>query len=518
MNSKVQSGASQISPAQVFIWGIVAIALLLSPFIGYQVSTTSYQLVILIVGGLVAFCWTIFAGHSWWVPFPAALAFGGTFYVGFKIPAHEMALLVCTFPLILNLCVRYSGVIRGRTTLPASVFLLTIYIFAHWIGSLSYNTFNGLGGHGNVTRSYMNAAWPFILFFFFYYFGRSDLIRSALGFMFASYLIRVGLGLWDYFDPGMRYIPGINFVLPATSAFSDGGGSGDLRNSAPNACLLAICYICLSRGFLRKSFFFCIVVATCGITALGGGRIAILYVMCILLGSALLYRRFIWIILITTLLAAFVLLLNIQKSIIYVFPEPMQRSLSVLVFEKGSVDAHEGTELSDKWHGMLQKAGYERWTESVGSILFGHGLRPFDPGFFDKNAGGMEYFYFMVKVATQTASFEAGLWTVLAVFGLTGLILYLNVFRFLLADALPNLWRNKICDYNHAFYFLASYHVITWVVFCSKAGTYPSTALMFALFAKTAHDDEIWRNKNPSTTTTNFAPILKLSPPSSRPV
>jgi hypothetical protein len=487
--------ATRISPTQVMIWLIVAITVIIAPIVGYQTSATSYQLVFLIIAGMLAFIWTIFAGHRWWVPFPAALAFGGTFYVGFKIPAHEMALMICIFPLLLNLCVRYSGAAPGRSRLSASILLLGFYLFFHWLGSISFNTIEALGGHGTVTRSYMNAMWPMILFFMFYFFGRTAYLREALALVYLAVLIRVGLGVWDYFEPGMRYIPGINFVLPAASAMST-GGSEDLRASCGQLCTIAICYLCLSKGFFRKSWFILNVIGSLIGLTLGGGRLSIISTLVIIFLSALLYRKFSLIFAIFVVTLSGVTLLNFNKSLIYDLPLRAQRSLSILIFEKGSVEAHDYTSLSDEWHDQLQKAGKDRWLESLTTILVGHGIRPFNERFRDESMGGMELFNYRLKVAIETATFESGLWTVLAVLGAVGLALYMNVFRFLLADSIPNLIRNKICDYNHAFYFLATVNIILWIIFCPASGTYPSSALMFALFAKTAHDDDLWMKRS----------------------
>lgn len=475
---------NRVTHQRVFIWLVTALGIALAPVLGYFTCTLGWQMDFIIAGLICVAGWAFIARDRWWVPFPAALALGGTFYFGFKIPVHEMALLICLFPLALALATRWQGAIPGRSYPPPSVFFLAFYILLHWIGSLLYNQMQGLGGASTVTRSYMDAFWPMILFFTYYFFGNSKYIRTALFLMYLAYLFRVVFTLGTYFFPGFVYIPGINYV--PSGASMDGEGVGDLRASCPNLAMLALCYICIKKGFCVRAANFLVILACLVLVFLGGGRLGALGLYLMPIYWAVLTRKYLLIILLSVTFGSGLLALNSNPEMINDLPHTAQRALSAFIIKKNRVEIQQSTESSDEWHDLLQKAGKERWLASVSSTFFGNGIRPFSKEQFTSGD-----FQSQLKVAIQTSRFESSLWSILATFGLVGLFLYLNVMRFLLADSLPLLWQKGICDYQTALAFITSYGIFLFILIGYFAGYYPSVEIMMGLFAKTLHDDQL---------------------------
>lgn len=474
---------NRVTHQRVFIWLVTFLGIALAPVLGYFTCTLGWQMDIVIAGLIVVAAWAFVARDRWWVPFPAALSLGGTFYLGFKVPVHEMALLICLFPLALALATRWQGAIPGRSAPSASVFFLAGYILLHWIGSLLYNQMQGLGGAGTVSRSYMDAFWPMILFFTYYFFGNSKYIRTALFLMYCALVFRVAFSLGTSFFPGFVYIPGINYVPSGASA--DGSGIADLRSSAPALAILSLCYLNLKKSFLLRLINLTVMILCFVLVFMGGGRLGALSLYILPIYWACLTRKYLLIVILFVGFGSGLFLLNSNPDMINNMPPTVQRTLSAFIIKKNVVYVQEAVAGSDEWHDQLQKAGYKRWTESVGSFFFGNGIRPFSKESFTSGD-----FNDMLKVAIETSRFESALWTILSTLGIVGLLLYLNVFRFLLADSLPLLWKKGICDYQTAMAFLTSYGIFMFVLLGYFAGYYPSTEIMLGLFAKTLHDDQ----------------------------
>jgi hypothetical protein len=304
--------------------------------------------------------------------------------------------------------------------------------------------------------------------------------------MYSASLLRFILGIYNEIDPNFFYIPGLNFVLP-TSRDADSGNT-DLRQSAIATATLAICGMCLSSKFLPRLFHSTILLATAVMLPLGGGRVSLLILVFTLFVALFLYRKFFLILGLSSILGLGLLFINTNPHSLYELSPGVQRALSSYIFKEGKIKAQEEVKLSDLWHARLFEEGQKYWLKSPQTILIGNGFRPFNEAAFrDKSDGNL--LENMVAVAKSSGAFECGLWTVLAMIGLLGGILYINVFIFLLRDAIPKLWKNKIQDYYHAFYFLAVCSIIIWLALCWTSGSFPSIVLMFALFAKTAHDD-----------------------------
>lgn len=484
----VSSLANKVTNQRVFIWLVTAIGILLSPVLAWAICYYGYQMALIVLGLLIVAGWAFIARDRWWVPFPASLILGGTFYYGFKIPMHEMTLLICLFPLMLALATRWQGAIPGRSNPPPCMYLLTLYLVIHLIASLMYNKITGLNGAGNVVRSYMSALWPLILFFAYYFFGTSKYIRQAFFLMYLAALVRFVLGAYGYLNPGFAYIPGINYVpsMLSMGETQDLVGS-DLRASSKILAAFSLCYIFIKRRTFWTGFH-SIIIAFCTVGVFyGGGRLYVVSFFMTFAYLCFLYRNILLLGIIAVIGISGIALLNMNTKMIAEFPLPVQRAVASFIPESKSAGLEVQVGGSDEWHEQLAIAGRKRWLSSVGSTLFGNGMRPFN---LDDWKGGDQ-----LKVAEGNGSYEAAYWTILAVTGLVGLVLYMNVFRYLLADSLPLLWRRGIYDYQTSMAFIASFNIMWLIAFGWISGGFPSTELMFGLFAKTLHDDQKWNEK-----------------------
>jgi len=424
--------------------------------------------------------WTFLARDAWWVIMPVCLSFGGFFYFGFKILLHEVGLLLCLPPLILSLAVRSRpGVVRSPV--PRFGYALLAYLLAHLAVSIYLAKMHSLSGTGHILRVYTHALWAVAFLILFHRFGKTTLIKQAFTLMYFTALTRIALGLIVFFFPAFLYIPGVNFILPATAV-----GFADLRTSAMLFAPLNLCCAAMSTSLLRRSFHILMVLAAGALTLMGSGRAAFLMFCAMPLLLALLRGRRGLMLTFLALLLAGALYLNLNPQILYNSPEPVRRTLSALVVHSPYHDVHREVRLSNRWHFGLGRLGRQNWLASPWSFLFGNRIYPFSEDYF-ASTSNMDA---RMEIAARIGAYESGLWTILAVLGLVGVLLYAGLFGKLLRGLAGEIRRHGIADHTHAFYFLALSSAITWFLFCWIWGHFPSEQLLFAAIAHAAYEDE----------------------------
>ncbi len=117
-----------------------------------------------------------------------------------------------------------------------------------------------------------------------------------------------------------------------------------------------------------------------------------------------------------------------------------------------------------------------------------------------------------LESSAKVGAYESGWWTVIAVTGLTGFMLYLAALLYLLRRLLPILLRDRVHDHRHAFAFMAVFGIIIWLVLGWTNGGFPSTEIMFGFLALLAIDDEKAERHSVVASTERGGPIT-LPPP-----
>ena len=463
----------------------------LAVYFGMAVSEASYYSLIVIFASTFLAVWIVVAKDRWWLPFPVAVALGGFFYIGFRIYLHEIMLACCLLPLILSIAARKESMSTLRQRIPAPVWILTFYILCHWLGCIAINKMNGLGGVGTVSRQYMNAGWPLVIFFAFYLYGNSRHLRTALTCMYLVYVFRFALGLYFYIStpeqsllieeqqslvyiPIINYVPGVNNVT-------------DLRTSTIGLASISLAYCSVSKNRLIKVFHFATALLSIAANLLGGGRAYFAICLILIAFWAMITKKMLPLVMTVFALLFLVGFLNSDPFMIESLPPKVQRTLSGLVFTTDQLSAQKDVGQSDLFHERLRQAGYDRWTESLGSMLVGHGIKPFDEAAWnDKTIDDVTRFS---EQAKMTGRYEKGLWTVLATFGAIGFLLYMYLMWFLVFAAAKHLWNHGLHDYEHAFYFLAAFSIVAWLITMPITGDFPSQQILMGLFAKVVFED-----------------------------
>lgn len=482
---------AQDMTAKLVIGAVLLAGLLLALYAGIAVSESSYYNLVFLTAGIGLAVWVVVARDRWWLPFPVSVALGGIIYVGFRIYLHELMLAFCLLPLVVNIMARKEMMVPLRQRIPLAVFLLGAYLMMHWVGCMIFNQVQGFGGLGMTSRRYMDAAWPLIIFFAFYLYGNSRHLRTALACMFWMYALRVGFGLWVFLTTPEDFNPMFDqrrfIYLPILNYVPTFGTSGDLRHASIGLASLTLAYASLARLRVMKVLFFGLAVGCLVINLLGGGRVTFVACVFLFVVWAFFARQFLILTLVGLLGICLLTVLNVMPESIENLPRAAQRSLSGLVFTDDGLAIKQATSDSDAFHARLRQAGFERWSHDLSSILVGHGVRPFDEAAWTDERE--EDVFRFSEQAKLTGRYEKGFWDVTATFGAVGLLLYLNLMRFLLWDAAIHLWRNGIRDLEHAFFFLATFFMVNWFCIMFVSGGFPSMEILFGLFAKVAYED-----------------------------
>ena len=261
----------------------------------------------------------------------------------------------------------------------------------------------------------------------------------------------------------------------------------DLRASTLLLITLSLCHVSISKSPVARLFHLAMLVPSAYLLLLGGGRISLVAFCGTIMLWALMQRRFLLLGATVVSVLALAIALNQDSSLLYrINDQRVQRVLSSLVLQTPTNDLHQKLVTgSDEWHYELMRLGLKRWTASPLTLATGNPVDHYDESF----AGAWASQRNRADIATRMGSYESGLWTVLAITGAVGAILYVLAFVNLLKGMLPDLWRRGVRDHAGVFAFLAVCSTFLWLGLCWIYGHFPSQELMWAVIAKVAYYD-----------------------------
>jgi hypothetical protein len=173
--------------------------------------------------------------------------------------------------------------------------------------------------------------------------------------------------------------------------------------------------------------------------------------------------------------------LNLNPHLLDKLPDSIARSLSGFIIKPEVTDVQAGTVGSDEWHSSLRKEGYDRWTQSPLTFLFGYGIRP-SPDFFEVKQFSLDP-KMIVGIAANVGAYECGLWTVLAVLGAVGLLLYTLLFLQIWKRLWPCFVRRPRGTIWEGFFFWGAYSSFLWYATCYYQGEFPGLEIFLLVAA-----------------------------------
>jgi hypothetical protein len=499
-SSSYSNSHMDVGKLQIFALGLMLV--MVAMYLAVDAAQGGAPRLIMRMSFLAVVVWFFVGRTAWWIPVPVAVAFGGLFWVGFRIHAHEAALLLALVALVPTLALKWNPIRQNRSPLPWYVFGLAIYIGIHLMFSLYQVRVIENYGMGNVVRTYAISLWAIAFVILFYWYGASRLMKITMILMVTAYLIRIALGLYMYYFPGFIFLPNLNLLF---SEF----GVLELRTTAVRLFVMLLGVFALLRSEVRSLLLFLVMGLLMVTTTFGGARIALLQILIAIFLFALLQRKFIQLTIIGLITLMGVWYLNAQPEILYRLPYLPSRALSIVVFSERT-HIHTATEGSNEWHKGLFYKGWHNWTRNPLTLAFGNRVYPFDHDFHTAQLS----FYERMEISASTARYEKGLWNILATFGMVGFILYGLCFGWLLKGPIASLWNNRIPDFAHLIYFVAGVHFLMWLMLCWIAGSFPSYELMLAVLAKAMYVDS---KKQAHQIADANEPKRNISPPPRRP-
>jgi hypothetical protein len=443
-------------------------------FLGSALGSDDYVFFIfcvVLIGGLT---WIIMAGEAWWLPMFFGIGIGGYFTLPYKIYPHELALLLSGAAIIPRIAFRSAGLKRNRGPLPWVFYATFAYLLSHCIYSLL--TYGGdFQTYGNILRAYMNALWPFLFGLAFFLYGSTRKLLSGLAIMYVALLVRLSFGLTNYFLDDTLTIPLINYTI-------DGQ---DLRTSGSMLMILAGFFVFTVRSPVLKILHTIVFLVSCYSFMLGGSRGLLIGTVFFVLFLCLVLRRWLTLAALSAAFAVLFAVFNFWPGILDQMPYRVERGLSILVFRADAQrDIHEDVRGSDIYHENLRKEGWRRFTARPANVIYGTGMKPFDVGAV-LNVGYFEIdpSSILVQMVADNGAYESALWTVLAVTGALGFLLYAGLLVPWLWQLVRALREQRWRGEQFIVVAWACGSIAAWFAMMNYYGTFPSFEIFFAILA-----------------------------------
>ncbi len=447
--------------------------LIVAMFVGSSLGSENYASVALSFGSILGVLWILFAGERWWLPMPFALGIGGFFTIPFKLYPHEIALAVCGIALLPRIPFKPLGMLRQRNRIPIVFYLIFAYLLAHLAVCVT-NYWDG-EGLGNISRAYMNALWPFIFGLGFYWYGSSSVLQGGLRLLYLALLIRMGFGLLNFYLDDVIVLPVVNYSIDPQ----------DLRTSGYMLLTLSALMLVAGRNPIAKVGHALVFLVSVYAWLLGGSRAQVAGVIVLCFVFFLILRQYVAISIFGALTAILVVALNVAPTLVEPFPYRIQRAMAGMIFTaEAETDIQQDVKGSDQFRSVISAEGQARWTASPRSIAFGTGIRPFDENFFfAASRFEVDAFTLLIQSAADVGAYETGLWTVLAVTGLTGALLYAWLMLQLILRLLPPIRAGITEGAGYVITVWAAGALISWFPTCFLFGAYPSFEIFLGIVA-----------------------------------
>jgi hypothetical protein len=466
----------------------VIIACAAAIYIGSHIVTFSMSGLALLTAGILIVVWTFTAGDYWWIPVLTGASIAGVFRVSFKIYPLEIAMALAILALTPLILVQKEKVLQTqRKPLPFIFYLTGIYIIIR----MSIDIIPAQGGRGNLSRLLLDASWPFIFAWLFHHFGKTSSARWAIGLAFVALTIRIGAALVGHVTEAPLYIPGINYVL----SFSEDESLVPMREVAFMLLLISLILYHSTRSILCKLSLLVVFAFTEALVIMSASRFMTLMALVLPVAFFMWARKWLLILAFGGVAAGGVLFINLYPHSIEKLPEVAERALSGLIYKPGQLEIQLEAAGSDVWHSSLRAEGYRRWTLSPSTFLFGYGIRP-SPDIYDTKAFSIDQAS-VIEISANFASYESAFWTVVAVLGAVGFVLYALLFLHFFRELIPYFLQRPQGTLWEGLLFWGCYSIFIWYVTCNYQGTFPGLELVMIIMASDIIQDGRIEKKAP---------------------
>ena len=478
---------------------------LLAIYIGSHIVTLPLPFLFISLAAVLIILWGLTAGNFWWLPMLTGGTILGVFKIGVKISPVEVAFILGIVGLAPLLLVRGEKALQqGRKALPLVFYLTALYILVR----LMIDVIPASGNRGNLGRILFDAIWPFVFGFLFHHYGSLQAARAAILFMFVALSIRCAAAIAGYLLSIPLYIPGINYVL----SFSGSDSLIPMRTVAASLLMVSFLLFHASRHFLVRLFLIIASLCAATLVVMGASRFSTFMMFFLPIAYFSWSRRWLPVILAGCVAVGLVGFINVFPNSLEALPPVAERSLTGLIIGHDESGIHEATSSSDEWHEALKVEGFNRWSQSPATVLFGYGIRP-SPDLYDMKSFSEDP-KAVVALAANTGAYECGFWCMTALFGVVGFGLYTLVFLHFWKQTFPFLFRRPVGTIWEGILFWGCYTSVIWYVSCYFSGTTPNMELFLMILAiDVIQDGKLERDNEPDPAPARpGVPALRLSP------
>jgi hypothetical protein len=444
----------------------------LAIYAGSSLVQLSVPMLAMVTAVVLILLWLLTARDYWWTPVLTGATITGVFWAGFKIYPVEAALLLAVLGLVPLLLLHGERTYQAqRSALPLLFYAAAIYITAR----MSVDIVPAQGARGNLGRIYFDAIWPFFFGWLLYRYGKTSVVWTTLIVAFVMLSARAISGVVGYVYDIPLYIPGINYIL----SFSDADSLVPMRSVAYSLLILSLIFFHAIRSLVGKFLILFPMASSSVLIIMGASRFMTLMFLILPIFFFAWTRRWWLSFFVFVLAAAAIVTLNVSPHLLDRMPDAVGRSFSGLIIKPEATEAQLGTEGSTEWHDALRTEGYHRWTQSPVTIAFGYGIRP-SPDFFDTKQYSLDQ-KTVVGIAANVGSYECSLWTVLAVLGSVGAVLYTALFIQFWQRLAPFMLRRPRGTVWEGVFFWGTYGSFLWFVTAYFQGKFPSLEIFLII-------------------------------------
>jgi hypothetical protein len=460
---------------EVFVMIFASIAAI---YVGSQIVALPLPLLAITTSLVLLALWAFLAGNAWWVPILAAAMTSGVFRVGVKVTPIMAGLAIALIGLAPLIFVRGEKVLQHqRRRLPFIFYATGIFVILR----LSLDIIHASGERSNLIRVLIQASWPFVFCFFFHHFGSLSVARTATWLAFFFLIFRCLMALLGDFTGVPIYVPGIDFVFSLNSHDS----LISMRTVAFSLLLVTLVLFHSVRGLIPKILLGLLVPASAVMVVMGQSRFNTAMMMTLPIVFFAWTRRFFLLFLSFSVCLGIFSFVNVFPQSIEKLPPEAERALSGLIVKKKVMV--QDTAGSNWWHNSMHQEGFDRWTESAKTVLFGYGIRS-TPDLYQQVSFNM-YPQLYVYQAANLGAYETSLWTMLGLFGVVGCGLYTCLFIYFWRQTLPYLIRRPQGTFWEALLFWGCYISLNFYLVSYFTGDFPSFELVMIIIAADAIQD-----------------------------
>jgi hypothetical protein len=493
MSNQTSSNVSR----QLIIWGVIVVGCFAAFQAGNIIADGGIGEVSLYVAGTIWVIAVITIRQYWWIPLFISPVIGFTSAaLGFKIQGTDITGVLALSGLVAMLSMGHLKQVQRERNLGIFFYLTLLYVACHAIIYGINNYFTGDTQFKNILKAYYGIFIPLVFLWLIDTCANLKGLKKAVNAQIILTLLFALIA--TVVTISQILIPFISGAIINFSWADRINASTFLRWTILPVFMLAVCLTGSSRGVKKILYSLSAILLLC-MSVFGGGRVgSLMAVLFVLVWMALRrkWSQFVisgWMILIAGG-GLFILGHTIDTKFLQGMPvgfRNVERALSIFIPADQQYDSESSmTEGSNQWHQDLVNGAWEASTKDTTTFILGNGFKGWDDSIdmMTFTYGGA--YESAVKMAVRMGAIETQFFSLLTIFGVTGVFLYYGFMIELLRRTLRVMKKcpegsfgQSLCVFSASLLLVTllvspiggaipSYNMLYWIVGCLAAEPY----------------------------------------------